>query len=272
MSVDTETRVKRANLIARDEMLEQLFGDETSNRFLLDLLAKKEGRMTETRPDQQPVQEDGRSQPTVSPPPEKRFRVGVALTAFAVVLAIGIGFAIFRNSGSTVAASPIEIGESYINAIDEWDSEAALVLLAPGAVMTSGLAESPTDIPAVFDFYRANDWRFTASECQQSNVGEPVVITCTYTHQNAWMRALGVDPRPGGSYEFVITDGKIEEVSSDFIEFPEWDTFVDWVRTNHNTDQFVLIADGCCTPSVTPEAVVLWEQYTNEFVAERDGS
>ncbi len=110
------------------------------------------------------------------------------------------------------------------------------------------------------------------SECQQTNVGEPVVVRCTLTHQNAWMRALGVDPRPGGSYQFVITDGKIEEVSSEFIEFPEWDTFTRWVRTNHNTDLFVLLADGCCVPNVTPEAIVLWELYTNEFVAELDGS
>ena len=138
--------------------------------------------------------------------------------------------------------------------------------------MTNGLAESPAEIPAVFDFYRATDWRFTASECQQTNVGEPAEVSCTYTHENAWMRALGAGPRPGGSYQFVITDGRIEEVSQNFIDFPEWDTFTVWVAINHNTDLLVLLADGCCVPSVTPEAIVLWEQYTNEFVAEQDGS
>ncbi len=271
MSVDLEARVKRANPLTRGEQLDQLFGEDTLDRFLLDVLAKKEGRMTDIRPDQQTTSENVSTDGTTSGTPQ-RLRLGVALAAFAVVIAAGIGFVLVRDSNTAAGPSPVEIGESYMNAIDDWDSEAALALLAPDAVMTNGLAESPTEIPAVFDFYRANDWRSTASECQQTNVGEPVVVNCTYTRQNAWMRALGVDPRPGGSYQFVITDGKIEEVSSEFIEFPEWDTFTRWVRTNHNTDLFVLLADGCCVPNVTPEAIVLWEQYTNEFVAELDGS
>jgi len=270
MSVDIESRVKRANLITRDEQLEQLFGDETSNRFLLEILAKKEGRMTDIRPDQQTTSEKVPTEGTTSETP--RLRLGVALAAFAVVIAAGIGFVLVRDSNTAASSSPVEVGESYINAADEWDSEAALALLAPGAVMTSGLAESPTDIPALFDFYRANDWRWMVSECQQTNVGEPAEVKCTLTHQNAWMRALGVDPRPGGSYEFVITDGEIEEVGPGFIPFPEWDRFIGWLATNHGTDLLVLVPDGCCTPSLTPEAIVLWEQYTKEFVAEQDGS
>ena len=271
MSVDLEARVKRANPLTRGEQLDQLFGEDTLDRFLLDVLAKKEGRMTDIRPDQQTTSENVSTDGTTSGTPQ-RLRLGVALAAFAVVIAAGIGFVLVRDSNTAAGPSPVEIGESYINAADEWDSEAALALLAPGAVMTSGLAESPTDIPALFDFYRANDWRWMVSECQQTNVGEPAEVNCTLTHQNAWMRALGVDPRPGGSYEFLITDGEIEEVSPGFIGFPEWDTFTRWVRTNHNTDLFVLLADGCCVPNVTPEAIVLWELYTNEFVAELDGS
>ena len=101
MRVDIESRVKRANLITRDEQLEQLFGDETSNRLLLDILAKKEGRMTDTRPDQQPTPEKAqRSAPTQ---PRKRFRPGVALAAFLIVVAVGVAFAIVGNPGSTVA-------------------------------------------------------------------------------------------------------------------------------------------------------------------------
>lgn len=270
MSVDLEARVKRANPLTRGEQLDQLFGEDTLDRFLLGVLAKKEGRMTDIRPDQPATSEKVSTDGTTSGTPQ-RLRLGVALAAFAVVIAAGVGFVLVRDSNTAAGPSPVEVGESYINAIDEWDSEAALALLAPGAVMTGGLAESPTDIPAVFDYYRANDWRFTASECQQSTVSEPVVVNCTYTHQNAWMRALGVDPRPAGFYEFVITDGKIEEVSGELIDFPEWDTFTAWVRTNNDADLFVLL-DGCCLPIVTPEAIVLWELYTNEFVAELDGS
>ena len=101
MSVDVESRVKRANLITRDEHLEQLFGDETSNRFLLDILAKKEGRMTDNRPDQQPTPE--KAQRTAPTQPQKRFRPGVALAAVLIVVAVGVVFATVSNRGSTVA-------------------------------------------------------------------------------------------------------------------------------------------------------------------------
>jgi len=101
MSVDIESRVKRANLITRDEHLEQLFGDETSNRLLLDILAKKEGRMTDNRPDQQPTLE--KAQRTAPTQPQKRFRLGVALAAVLIVVAVGVAFATVSNRGSTVA-------------------------------------------------------------------------------------------------------------------------------------------------------------------------
>ena len=101
MSVDIESRVKRANLITRDEQLEQLFGDETSNRLLLDILAKKEGRMTDNRPDQQPTLE--KAQRTAPTQPQKRFRLGVALAAVLIVVAVGVVFATVSNRGSTVA-------------------------------------------------------------------------------------------------------------------------------------------------------------------------
>ena len=101
MSVDIETRVKRANPLTRDEQLDQVFGEDTLDRFLLDVLANKEGRMTDTRPDQQPTPE--KAQRTAPTQPRKRFRPGVALAAFLIVVAVGVAFAIVGNPGSTVA-------------------------------------------------------------------------------------------------------------------------------------------------------------------------
>jgi len=272
MSVEVESRVKRANLITSYEQLDQVFGDETSNRLLLDILAKKEGRMTDIRPDQQTTSEKVPTDRTTARTPQK-LRLGVVFAALAVIMAVGIGFVLVNDSNTAAgpALSPVEIGESYINAIDEWDSDAALALLAPGAVMANGLPESPSDIPAVFDFYRANDWRWTATECQQTNVGEPAVVNCTYTNQNAWARALDLELVPGGAYEFVITNGEIGEVRHNHKDQPEWGIFTLWMMNNHNDDYLVMVPDRCCRPSVTPEAIVLWEKYTNEFVAEQDG-
>ncbi len=102
MSVDIETRVKRANPFTRDEQLDQVFGEDTLDRFLLDVLAKKEGRMTDNRPDQQPTPEKVQKR-TAPTQPQKRFRPGVALAAFLIVVAVGVAFAIVGNPGSTVA-------------------------------------------------------------------------------------------------------------------------------------------------------------------------
>lgn len=264
MSVDIEARVKRANPLTDDKQLDQLFGENTLDRFLLDVLAKQEGRMTDIKPDQQPAPAQGPPQKT-APTKRPKLRIGVAVTAFIVVIAVGIG--LVYSQQTDVVASPIEISESYISARDSWDSETAVALFAQDAAMAD-LATTPREIPTQFDWFRATDWRWTVEECNQTNSGPPAEVTCTYTYENAWTRALGHGPTEGGSFVFLIADGKIQEFTNNLRDFPAWDVFAAWVAVNHYPDLVVLI-DGCCTPRITPEAIVLWEQYTDEFVAEQ---
>jgi len=106
MSVDIESRVKRANLITRDEQLEQLFGDETSNRLLLDILAKKEGRMTDTKPDQQPTPEKVDAQLTEAQPAKRVRRFSIVLAALIAVIAVGAVIMFTGDSESPVASNP----------------------------------------------------------------------------------------------------------------------------------------------------------------------
>jgi hypothetical protein len=155
MSVDVESRVKRANLIIRDEHLEQLFGDETSNRFLLDILAKKEGRMTDNRPDQQPTPE--KAQRTAPTQPQKRFRLGVALAAVLIVVAVGVVFATVSNRGSTVAEvepGPITSFEDFAGTYENVGSgvqQSYLHILEDGTMHFSSNRDLVKDRPEIID-------------------------------------------------------------------------------------------------------------------------
>jgi hypothetical protein len=272
VSLEIEARARRANLLTRDDQLDQLFGEDSLDRFLLDVLAKKEGRMTEIRPEEKLTTERVETQRTAPTKPPQRLRLGVALTAFVLVIAAGIGFVLVRDAN--VAASPIEIGESFLNARDTWDLEAAIALLAPEATVVGSIAPTVADYAGAFEYFRAVQQGTTVGECTQTNVGPPAEVTCTYSHENAWTRALGSAPYKGSRMTFVIDDGLIQEVTNGFAGFTEWDLFGLWVFNNHPSEYPMLYSEGhrASKPSTTPEAIVLWEQYTAEFVAEKGGS
>jgi len=105
MTIDTENRVKRANPITSDEQLDQLFGVDTLDRFLLEVVAKKEGRMTETKPEQQPTPEKVDAQLTEAQP-RKRFRPSFVLAAFIAVIAVGAVIMFTGDAESPVASNP----------------------------------------------------------------------------------------------------------------------------------------------------------------------
>lgn len=95
-------------------------------------------------------------------------------------------------------------------------------------------------------------------------------MSCSYTMENAWSRALEVPPITG-VIEFVIDDERISTVNhsrfnpSDF--GPVWDAFRSWVRANHPNEFDAIYESGSQTPVYTPEAATLWQQFTTEYVA-----
>ena len=110
-------------------------------------------------------------------------------------------------------------------------------------------------------------------DCIETVAGPPAQVFCTYTIENAWSRARGVGPFTGGRFYFTIADGKIQKLTHifDFREFsPQvWEVFRAWVRDTHPQDVAVMydFSGGVDVPRKTPEAIALWEQHTNEFVA-----
>ena len=87
--------------------------------------------------------------------------------------------------------------------------------------------------------------------------------------ENAWTKALGVDPISGGTFHFVIRDGLIQEITHtlNVAGFsPTWAEFQLWVRINHPDDhQIMYLRESAANWS--PESVALFDRYTDEFVA-----
>ncbi|MCP3973655.1 MAG: hypothetical protein GY720_04100 [bacterium] len=285
MTMDLETRVRRANPLVHSEQLEQLFGDGASARLLDDVRMRREGRMTEaTRKDQ----------PTtgIAPnaEPARQWRVtrlahrghpGVAIAAFFVVVAIGVGLFAALNAGEQAPAAPVEIAETFIDVRSPTDAATAVALLAPGAVIEHGIAGDVEGYEATLDWSLAIGDRRLAIDCTEAVfTGASAAITCAYDYSNAWSQALGVGPFSGNTFDFVIADGQILElrhtvgILNDYS--PQvWEVFTGWLTSNHLSDRLTMIrtvSDGTQFPIPTPESIALWDQYTQEFVAEIESS
>lgn len=278
MSVDIEARVRQANPVSRDEQIDQLYGADTSRRLLSDIRDLKEGRMTETRKSQedQAVRPMAAAQPIDTVDAPRRLTPGIALAAFLIVIAVGIAVAVAFRANEPDVVSPQTLAASYIEAQNAWDADAATALLAEDVNFVETVI-ALRSLEANYANYRAIDWRWTVEACTETAAGSATAVTCEYTHQNAWMRALGVEPIPG-TYDFVVVDGEITELTHNFngqLHLPVWRTVRDWVQENHPDDATTVFSPGQSSMRRTPESTALWTLYTKEFVesiAEGGGS
>lgn len=278
MTPDIEARVRRANPLT-DDHLAELFGKDVSHRLLRDVYSKKEGRMTPTQPDRDP----GRGAATFEPDRVSstqvreapgRPRLRIALVALVVVVAAATVPLLLTRGGGGVATAT-SVGEEFVTATSNWDSQTALGLLAADVEFEGiGPVTTTDDYEMFLEWLRAIEWRWTLDQCSSADTEPPTAVTCTMIHENAWSRALGVGPFDGMRFELEVSDGEIQHVNRifDTQDFsPQvWEPFTAWLRENHPEDVLTVLTDGCCQADVGPEAVTLWEQFTREFVAEQE--
>jgi hypothetical protein len=200
----------------------------------------------------------------------------IAVAAFVAVLLVGAAaiFVLQANDDQS-AAAPEDVTTEFIEALNAGDGAAVLALFAPGATVEDGPVVDTSELVSMIDWYSALEWDWTPTECTESTAGAATTVTCSYTHENAWTRALGVGPYDAGEATYVVESGLITSYVYEFDEtgFSDdaWDVFLRWLRSNHPEERFTIVPDGCCTPAWTPEAVVLWAEFTEEFVAEQTG-
>ncbi len=200
----------------------------------------------------------------------------IAVAAFVVVLFVGAA-AVFllQANDEPSAAAPEDVALAFREAQNSGDSAAALALLAPGATFDGGMSANASEFVSQVDWYTALEWDFTPTECTEITTGSATTVTCSYTHENAWTRALGVGPFTGGEATYVVESGLITSYVWRFdnagFSRQAWEPFTSWVILNHPDDRLTILTNGGTAPVLTPEALVLWAQFTQEFVAEKSG-
>ena len=215
-------------------------------------------------------------------PSRKRITLWVGVAASAVLITVGVvastrgGDDAVRLVESDEARQAIDLAQRFVQARDRWDGEAVRALVADDAEIVGENQVTTADEYLVnADFERVTGWHFLEPECTATEVGPPIVVTCSYVMENAWSRALGVGPFTGSSFQFVIDDGQIQQVTHyfDFDLFaPQvFEVWVAWLTDTHPDDVDVMYDFTGAVPVVhsTPEALALQEQYTNEFKAVR---
>ena len=169
-------------------------------------------------------------------------------------------------------ALPEEVAESFMEAWERGDSEAAASLFRPGAKFHGF---EPDMFPALEEWYRAVGQEYRGRGCELL-AGHSTVVSCDYWYSNKLTRTQSVEPMTGRHTVFV-KNGAIDRMIDVFLPFAYLDFFgfIDWVSTNHPDDFHLMFRFSRYLspnyPLLDPTSIALWEQYSDEFVASTRG-
>ncbi len=175
------------------------------------------------------------------------------------------------------------VAAQFLDARNAHDGAAVRALFADDASVRDDLlrdengnflAFDEIDFIGLSEGERATGVRLRDTEC---TVSSPVRVRCTYTWENAWSVVIGDDKYVGNSFILDIADGRIEQMTHTFAVGTEGSdeghisqTVNQWLLANHPEDLATMVdPNGFARNS--PEAVALWEAYTEEFVASVSG-
>lgn len=272
MSVEIETRVRRANLVSRDQHLERLFGADLSHRLLRDVYSIKEGRMDEmTDWSEQSAVEDVPAdekafRPTPTSPQQRSAAFVPAI--LSAVIAIGVIVALVARQPASLAETPVQIAEAFMTALNDHDADAVLSLFGEHYVFGEGSTEAL--LRGEIEQESVLGWTYHLEGCVDVGaVGDNARVSCDYAFSNDITRATGTGPYGGSTYVFSIDrDGEIRladntEADQQF-HGEALQQFFDWLLEEHpDAGDMYYQYDG----RNGPENLAKWEQYLPEFVA-----
>ncbi|MGI9665997.1 MAG: hypothetical protein ACR2N2_02690 [Acidimicrobiia bacterium] len=200
----------------------------------------------------------------------------VSAAVFASIVVVGaiVFIAMDTTTSDTAGYAPQDTVDAFIDARSNGDADAALALLAEDALIYDQEEIDEEAYAARLAWLGALEWKWDVLECSENPVSETAAsITCTYEHNNAWGRALGVGPfNELGAFEFEVVDGEITEFTHRWSHAAfspaVWETFIFWAEANHPELIALILSDGCCTPITTADANEVWRTLTLEYVAE----
>jgi hypothetical protein len=203
----------------------------------------------------------------------RRRLVPVLLAVLGVIVATAIILGQLNRPTEPVQPTPTEaevIATAYYEAGANQDLSAIEELAASDA----DVPIEPSELSGRWAYERATGWVFPPAGCEERSTGpDGTLVACRYMVDGAWMQALGLEPEVGIDL-VLVEDGRIQSVTEESGGGDNvgeaWSAFRSWVVANHNDDMSTMYESNGL-PRYTPEAVALWEQYTDEFVAEMGG-
>jgi len=301
MKPDIETRLRGANPLPRDQQLEQLYGHDLPHRLLADVLAKKDGRMTDVTDRRQPEtnkQLDGGDRVTRLTPDRiersRRRGPGLAFVAAALVIAVGgiAGLMVLRGGEPDVAQvpeDPVGTATAFVLAYTGGDVEAAGALLAADAFFdynrladTGAFSGDFSDLGVeglalIARLDEAVGMVWLPGECEvQGTTSTGTSVVCPYDFHGFHSDVRGLGPYSGSAYRITVVDGKV----TSFIDRPypadgdawvaeNWDPFNTWVSETHPEDWATLSdeeAIGALLTSAPEQAIEMYQRLVQGFV------
>ena len=211
---------------------------------------------------------------TIDVTERRRWPGWAAIVVVVIISVVAVPTYLSRQSPVSQQFTPAEtVVLDYLDALSANDVE----------VMHRLVSSEATDV-AWDDQTLSQDWQratgivITPQGCTErtGNRPEGTLVDCTNTYYSDWHHALGLEPSSQAT-AYLVRDGKIRqsyegsnpEATADQDDVARvWNDFRTWVAGNHGADLPTMYDDVNGGPRLTPESIALWEQYTNEFVAE----
>ncbi|MEE8376552.1 MAG: hypothetical protein V3S26_09555 [Acidimicrobiia bacterium] len=171
----------------------------------------------------------------------------------------------------------VTISEAFLEARGNWDHQTAISLVSDKAAISITPARSTEDLEMEMAWLKATEWVFATTGCTvtrgPAEDGTQRVL-CYMTHENAWSRALKMDPDARSIFTLEVNAGQIVSAALSFAPMSFRNDavtgFETWLNEQH-PDHLEELYRYAGLPSLTLESIELWHRYTEEFVAEQDG-
>jgi hypothetical protein len=184
------------------------------------------------------------------------------LTGLLIAGAIVIAALVISNDTSATT-DPVDAAEQLITALDEHDAEAFRNLVSEDVTISGDWDLTLDNLETMLEFDRAVGFSYDLDACTEAS---PSLARCTYSVSNDLTTALGVGPYSGGLFQVRTENGEIAAVANieenrDTIFEEAMQPFGAWLEERDPEAHQVM------TGELSAEALALWEEYVDEFVA-----
>jgi hypothetical protein len=196
-----------------------------------------------------------------------------ATAAAALLIALVVALVQSRDDAPATAenARPVETATRFLEAYGAFDLEQMRAYLADDATIASMGAQD--DPRLLVSFLEATGYRQTLRPCEQLAGSATGSVRCPFAFHALRSGEIGRGPFGGGSFDLVVRDGKVVEVSQgwaiDKFSPQVWEPFARWVSKAHPKDAAVMYVDADHTGvRLSEKSIRLWKRNTQSYVGE----